>query len=136
MRRVRVDTPTGEQPPRPAVEAWVAPPAAVWRVVGGDRGHWRVGYYSPALARAEEVAELERHTCPEVFLLVRGRLTLVVADGGELREVPLAPGVPVCVAAPHSGYCPDGPHQGLAVVVERDAFETEYRASGEWLEGP
>ena len=38
----------------------------------------------------------------------------------------------VLVKAPHSGYCPDGPHTGVAFVVERDAFETEYRTVEEW----
>ena len=49
-----------------------------------------------------------------------------------MREQPLEPGRPVLVASPHCGFCPDGPHTGVALVVERDAFTTEYRAPAEW----
>ncbi len=108
-------------------------PPARWQVLCGDAGHWRAGLYSPDLSSAGQVVELERHDCPEFFWLVSGRVTLVLADGaGGLREVPLQPGRPVLVRGPHSGYCPDGPHTGVALVVERDEFATEYRAVGEW----
>jgi len=103
-----------------------------WQVLCGDSGHWRAGLYSPAETRADEVTELERHDCPELFLLLSGRLTLLVAEDGGVRELPLAPGRPTLVTAPHTGVCPDGPHTGTAFVVERDAFRTEYRAPGEW----
>lgn len=108
-------------------------PPARWQVLCGDAGRWRVGLYSPDLSSAGQVTELERHDCPEFFWLVSGRLTLVLADGaGGVREVPLSPGRPVLVRAPHSGYCPDGPHTGVALVIERDEFTTEYRAIEEW----
>ncbi len=110
-------------------------PELVWQVLCGDRGHWRVGLYSPALASAAEVHELERHDCPELFLLLEGELTLVLADPSApegVRELPLEPGRPVLVSAPHSGYCPRGPHRGVAFVVERDSFDTEYRAPRDW----
>ncbi len=103
-----------------------------WQVLCGDAGHWRSGLYSPPESRLEDVEELERHDCPELFLLVSGRVTLVLADGAELRELPLEPGRPVLVTEPHAAYCPDGPHGGVAFVVERDAFGTEYRGADEW----
>ncbi|MBM4371936.1 MAG: hypothetical protein FJ098_09795, partial [Deltaproteobacteria bacterium] len=78
--------------------------------------------------------ELERHDCPELFLLLEGSLTLVLACDGELRDVALEPGRPILVEAPHGGYCPDGPYTGAALVIERDAFNTEYRDRGSWLE--
>jgi hypothetical protein len=104
----------------------------VWQVVCGDAGHWRAGLYSPALSDAAEVFELERHDCPELFLLLRGRLTLVLATDEGLREVPLEPGRPVRVTAPHGAFCPDGPYTGVAFVVERDEFDTEYREPAGW----
>lgn len=104
----------------------------VWQVLCGDREHWRVGLYSPAGASAAACAELERHDCPELFLLLDGRLTLVLAGPGGVRELELVPGDPVLVTAPHNGFCPDGPHRGRALVVERDSFDTEYRGAGEW----
>lgn len=134
MRRVHV-----RHPSFPEVESnqLLSPAAqAVWQVLCGDRGHWRAGIYSPSAARAEDLEELERHTCPELFLLLGGRVRLVLfdADAPEgRRELELEAGRPVLVSAPHNGYCPDGPHKGTAFVVERDEFATEYRSSGEWL---
>lgn len=104
-----------------------------WQVLCGDSGHWRAGIYSPAETSAREIKELEQHDCPELFLLLSGRLTLILAVGGEQRQLALEPGKPVLVDAPHSGFCPDGPHTGAAFVVERDSFDTEYRSVAEWL---
>jgi hypothetical protein len=108
-------------------------PGTRWQVLCGDEGHYRVGLYSPELASPEQVLELERHDCPELFFLIDGELTLVLSDrAGGTREVRLEPGRPVLVSAPHSGYCPAGPFTGRALVVERDAFETEYRPVAAW----
>ena len=105
----------------------------LWHVVCGDTSHWRVGYYAPSATAPGQLPELEQHTCPELFVLLRGQLTLLLADGGAVRQLPLQVGVPVLVTAPHSGFCPDGPHTGVALVVERDSFSTEYRTAQEWL---
>jgi hypothetical protein len=67
-----------------------------------------------------------------MFVLLRGNLTLLIGEGGTVRELPLQPGVPVLVSSPHAGFCPDGPHTGVALVVERDSFDTEYRTPEEW----
>jgi hypothetical protein len=108
-------------------------PGERWQVMCGDAGHWRVGLYSPPEARLGDCGELERHDCPELFLLLSGHVTLVLADGaGGVRELPLAPGQPVLVETPHTAYCPDGPHAGTCFVVERDAFDTEYRLPADW----
>ncbi len=107
-------------------------PRERWQVLCGDAGHWRVGLYSPPESAPGDIGELERHDCPELFLLVSGRVHLVIAQGGELCDVPLPAGQPVLVTAPHAGYCPDGPHTGVAFVVERDSFDTEYRAPADW----
>ncbi len=97
-----------------------------WQVACGDAGHWRVGFYSPAETSAAAIQELETHNCPEFFLLLTGRLVLVLRDEMGTREVELKPGKPILVQAAHSGYCPGGAHSGVAIVVERDAFETTY----------
>jgi hypothetical protein len=108
-------------------------PGVRWQVMGGDAGHWRVGIYSPPEAKAADCVELEKHGCPEYFHLLSGRLTLLLSDGlGGVREQPLAAGRPILVQVPHSAFCPDGAHTGTALVVERDAFDTEYRAPREW----
>jgi hypothetical protein len=108
--------------------------ARVWQVLCGDTGHWRLGFYSPAEASADAIAQLEQHDCPELFLLLEGRLTLLLAEGDGTRELQLEPGQPVLISAPHAGFCPDGPHTGTAVVVERDNFDTEYRPVNGWLD--
>jgi hypothetical protein len=122
--------------PEAATEALLqAAPGVRWQVLCGDAGHWRLGIYSPAETSAADLVELERHDCPELFLLLDGELTLLVAEvseGGRTRELPLVPGRPVLVTAPHGGFCPRGPHSGRALVVERDAFDTEYRTPGGW----
>ena len=105
-----------------------------WNVLCGDHGHWRCGVFSPPESDASQVRELEEHDCPELFLLISGRVVLVLSDmKGGTFEVPLEPGRPVLVSSPHSAYCPDGPFAGTCFVVERDEFETEYREPADWL---
>ncbi len=101
-------------------------PGPVWQVLAGDRDHWRVGLYSPRHTSAAEVRELETHDCPELFVLLSGSITLVLGEEAGLRELPLLPGQPVLVSAPHDGFCPAGPGTGVALVVERDSFDTCY----------
>jgi len=130
VRRVVVKPPSF---PEAAENAQLTPEAdRVWQVLCGDHGHWRAGIYSPEQSSAADCAELERHTCPELFLLLDGAVTLLLSEDGELREQPLEPGKPVLVTAPHTGFCPKGPHTGRAFVVERDQFETEYRTPENW----
>lgn len=103
-----------------------------WQVVCGDEGHWRVGVYSPPETSSAEVEELELHDCPEFFLLLSGELTLIIHDQGRVRQLPLEQNRPVLVTQPHAGFCPQGPFTGTALVVERDAFDTEYRPPAKW----
>ena len=135
MRRVQVQSPSFPAVPLDALlDAGVG---QLWQVLCGDEGHWRLGLYSPELTRAQDCVELERHTCPELFLLLSGKVSLVLAEGGRLRSLALEVGRPALITAPHSGFCPEGAHTGVALVLERDVFETEYRSAQEWLsEGP
>jgi len=99
-----------------------------WQVLCGDKSHWRTGIYSPNFSSPEEIEELERHSCPELFLLLDGAVTLLVEENKELKKIDLEQGKPVLVKSWHSGYCPNGPHTGRVFVVERDEFITEYRS--------
>ena len=111
-------------------------PGLRWQVVCGDAGHWRTGIYSPPESCLADIGELERHDCPELFLLLSGHVTMVLSDGaGGVREVPLEAGRPLLVTVPHTAYCPDGPHTGTCFVVERDAFDTWYRNPADWNPG-
>jgi len=108
-------------------------PGQRWQVLCGDTGHWRLGVYSPPESEAEQCEELEKHDCPELFMLLSGRVTLVLSDGeGGTRELELEKEKPVLVETPHAGFCPDGPHAGKCLVIERDSFDTEYRAAKDW----
>lgn len=131
MRRVKVESPSFPASPANALLEGTA--GKLFQVLCGDAGAWRVGLFSPSAARAEECTELERHTCPELFLLISGRVSLVLAEGPGLRTLDLEAGRPALITLPHAGFCPQGPHTGTALVVERDAFETEYRLAREWL---
>jgi hypothetical protein len=107
-------------------------PGKRWQVLCGDAGHWRLGVYSPPESSAEQCEELEKHDCPELFLLLSGKVSLVLAENDGTPVLALEPNKPVLVTSPHSGFCPDGPHTGAALVVERDSFDTEYRPAKEW----
>ena len=130
MRTVITERPSFSVAPKDVLLSWIR--GERWQVLCGDEGHWRLGYFAPPEASRAEVTELERHDCPELFVLLEGRLTLVMSKEGEVVEVPLEVGMPILVESPHAGYCPDGPHTGVAMVIERDAFETEYRSVDEW----
>jgi hypothetical protein len=98
-----------------------------WQVLCGDLNHWRVGYYSPKDKSADQIKELEKHTCVELFLLLSGSVTLIIDNGKGECLLPLEPMKPVMVSGWHCGFCPKGPHTGIAMVVERDKFSTVYK---------
>jgi len=102
-------------------------PGTTWQVLCGDPGHYRCGFYSPAATKIEDLEYLERHSCPEIFLLLTGSLMLLLDEGAEERLVPLPLHRPILVTTWHAGFCPDGAHTGTAFVVERDRFTTWYR---------
>jgi len=123
-RVVRTDPPSfpAAQPDVPLA----AKPGERWQVLCGDDNHWRCGVYSPAKTRPEQIAELEWHDCPELFLLMDGRVSLLLKDEQGERIVELVAGQPILVSCWHTGFCSDGPHTGRALVIERDRFETRY----------
>ena len=99
-----------------------------WQVLCGDSNHWRTGIYSPSTSSVDEIQELENHSCPELFLLTEGELTLVIEGKNGLKKLKLEKGKPVFIDTWHSGYCPKGPYTGKAFVVERTEFITEYKS--------
>jgi len=101
-----------------------------WQVLCGDKNHWRVGYYSPWQSSNKEVKQLEKHNIPELFLLLKGEITLIMDDGDGEYEMKLKQMEPVVVKGWHCGYCPDGAYTGISIVVERDKFSTIYRSRG------
>jgi hypothetical protein len=106
-------SPDREPPPR-----WQ--PSLASQLLGGDPDAWRAVVCSPPESSLVEIDELHETVHPALFLLLEGRVTVVFANNaGELHEIPLEPGTPVLISTPHAAYCPDGPHLGVALIVER-----------------
>jgi len=98
-----------------------------WQVLCGDQEHWRVGLYSPEFASVKEITKFEKHSCPEFFILLEGKVSLALKDQrGKIRTVRLKPMQPILIEDWHCGFCPNGAFTGTALVVERDVFATLY----------
>ncbi len=96
------------------------------QLVCEDPDCWRASILSPGECSLLEIEELVHHDCPALFLLLEGHLTVVFAsNAGELHELPLEPGSPVLISAPHAACCPDGPHRGVALIVQRADLSTQ-----------
>ncbi|MGB9600558.1 MAG: hypothetical protein ACPL7I_08390 [Myxococcota bacterium] len=107
-------------------------PKKRWQVICGDRRHYRIGIYSPEFTKCSEINILERHNCPEFFMLIKGKISLLIIDDrGRERILRLEPFKPVLVEGWHNGFSPDGKFKGVSIVVERDEFTTIYRTRGE-----
>jgi len=104
-----------------------ADPNESWQLLAGDQNHWQAGYSSPSFTRSGQIKDLEKHSSAEMFLLINGHITLILDDGHSERKLILEPMKPVMVTDWHRAYCPDGPHSGTALVVERDSFTTVTR---------
>jgi hypothetical protein len=103
-----------------------------WQVICGDRGHYRVGAYSPEFTSEKEIKVLEKHSCDEFFMLINGSMSLLLIDDrGKEKILKLEPLKPVFVRDWHNGFCEKGQFTGMAIVVERDEFTTEYRTREE-----
>ena len=100
----------------------------LWQVLCGDKGHWRTGIYSPEADSIDAVNKLEKHNCPELFLLLSGEISIVVKKNNKLEIIKLEPLRPILVDTWHNGFCPNGKHTGMALVVERDEFTTQYQS--------
>lgn len=99
-------------------------PDSRWSVIFRDSGAWRVGLYRPEAKRQEDIAMLEKHTCPELFVCLQGRTGLVLKNSSEERIVELAPNQALMVTEYHNGFSIDP--EGYFLVVERTTFTTEY----------
>jgi hypothetical protein len=96
-----------------------------WEVIFSEGKNWRIGIYRPKFRGTAEIRELEQHTCPESFLLLEGKLTMLYRQAdGSLAEKDLKPMELTTFTEPHAGFSPD--LSGVAFVVENAAFETIY----------
>ena len=95
-----------------------------WRVVFKE-GRWLCGFYRPEFRRREEIIKLEKHNAPELFLLLEGKITLVIKEEGRrIKEIEMKKGEIIVLDCWHNAYSRDG--RGVALVVEREDIETEF----------
>ncbi len=100
-------------------------PKNVWKVFFKDKGKWLFGIYVPNAKRRSEVKRLEKHKYPELFYLIDGKVTLILKENGEIKELPLKKDEVVVVDTWHNGYRPMG-KKGVCLVIERDRNPTKY----------
>ncbi|HSV98235.1 MAG TPA: hypothetical protein VLM75_15030 [Spirochaetota bacterium] len=72
----------------------------------------------------DDVMELEKHSCPELFLCLGGRAGLVIYDGETEKTVEFEPGEELLVSDYHNGFLIE--QDAFFLVVERTAFTTDY----------
>ena len=104
-----------------------------WKIIAQDPGQWRIGIYRPEYTAESEIRELEKHTCPELFICAAGKMGLVVrSERGEEVKL-LSPGEAAFVEGHHNGFCASA--DGYFIVAERTSFSTEFidRATGAFL---
>lgn len=99
-------------------------PERRWDVFSSDPGFWRTGLYRPENTGPEGITELEKHSCPELFICLGGKAGLVVLDGPDERIVTFEPGEELLVTGYHNGFIID--RGAFFIVVERTSFTTEY----------
>ena len=104
-----------------------------WTIIAQDPGQWRIGIYRPEYADESEIHELEKHTCPELFICAEGPMGLVVRTERGEKVKRLAPGEAAFVTGHHNGFCAS--ENGYFIVAERTAFTTEFidRRTGSFL---
>lgn len=108
-------------------------PEKLWSVIFKDEGSWRAGIYRPESSGPDSIEILEKHTCPELFVCLGGRMGLLLSDGSSERAIELEPHQAIMVSEYHNGFIIDT--NGYFLVVERTAFSTEYidRKTGKFL---
>ncbi len=96
-----------------------------WEVLFTAENAWRVGVYRPKFSSADEILELEAHSCPEAFVLLEGDITLLFRNSdGWIAQKRLEKNELIVVTEPHAGFSPR--LDGVALVIENAVFSTDY----------
>jgi hypothetical protein len=99
-------------------------PESCWSVIFKDKEYWRMGVFKPEFTNPDDIVMLEKHTCPEVFVCLQGKMGLVLQSAGNERIIELQPLQALTVTDYHNGFMIDP--EGYFLVTERTAFTTEY----------
>lgn len=94
-----------------------------WKVIFRHKNNWLCGIYIPEFTDACEIQKFEKHNGPELFLLLQGKVTLVLLEGNKRRKVPLKKDEVVIVNTWHNAYRPKG-GKGVVLVIEKDNIST------------
>ena len=104
-----------------------------WKIIAQDPGQWRIGIYRPEYGNESDIKELEKHSCPELFICAEGAMGLVIrsAEGETIRI--MQPGDAAMVYDHHNGFCASD--TGYFIVAERTSFSTDFidRTSGGFI---
>ena len=93
-----------------------------WKVIFSDSPHWKAGVYVPENRRLEDVKYLEKHDCPELFLLLEGEVFLVLGREGKIRVERMQERRGYIVEEWHNAF-----GQGRVLVIERGKVKTEFK---------
>jgi len=96
-----------------------------WNVIFEDSGQWRVGIYKPESNNYEDINQMEKHSCPELFICTEGDMGLLIETNGKEEVIYLKPQEAIMVDDFHNGFTID--QKGYFIVVEQTDFQTEYK---------
>jgi len=98
----------------------------IWNPVFKDDKRWLLGFYKPQAKSLKEIDYLEKHKYPELFLLIEGKIILVIKEKKDspIKKLALKKGEVVIINCWHNGYAlePDS----TALVIESSDNPTQY----------
>ena len=97
-----------------------------WKVIFRHKNNWLCGIYVPEFTDSSEIQKFEKHNGPELFLLLQGKVTLVLLKHKKYKEIPLKKHEIVIVNTWHNAYRPKG-SKGVVLVIERDNISTQWK---------
>ena len=68
-------------------------PIQRWNVLFEDELHWKFGIYKPEFSSSDEITVLEKHSCPELFICMEGKMGLVVKTEYGENVIEMLPGL-------------------------------------------
>ena len=96
-----------------------------WSIFAEDPEHWRLGLYHPEYKSVDEIAELEKHSCPELFICCGGKMGIILDQEDSIVNLVLNDKEMLLVNSFHNAYQID--EGAYFLVVERDNFTTSFK---------